>query len=79
MSGSPRTTLRDCLLAIAIALGLAAAAGHASFYDEADSPAERAQRRQAAIEQCRALYGFNARILQLPEGHLVCRKGGPTT
>ena len=76
----PRTTIRDVLTAAAIGLGLAAYAAHESFGDEpADTPAEREQRRQAAIEQCREAYGFNARLLQTREGHLVCRRGGPTT
>lgn len=78
-TASEGSSLANYAVAIAIGLAVAAVAGCDTFYDDHTSPLERAQRRQAAIEQCRAQYGFNARILQTREGHLVCRRGGPAT
>lgn len=75
-----RTTIRDVLLAVAIGLALGAIAGHESFYAEPpDTTDEREQRRQAAIDECRERYGFNAIVTPTKEGHLRCRRGGPIT
>lgn len=70
-----RTTPRDILLAIVIGLALAALAGHES-YEAPDSPEEHAQRRREAIDQCREVYGLDARIKFSREGHLICRRAG---
>ena len=73
------STIRDYMLAIVIGLAIAVVAGCNSFYDDDASPLERAQRRQAAIEQCREQFGFNARLEKARDGHLKCRRAGPAT
>lgn len=63
------------LIFILSALTLPAAFGTNAEPMDIDTDAQRAAQRQAAEDQCTALYGNAAIFFEKKGGHLVCRDG----
>ena len=62
-------------LLIVAALTLPKAFGLDAEPTDNDTDAQRAAQRQAAEDQCTALYGNTAIFFETKQGHLVCRDG----
>jgi len=72
---SPRLKVTLGLSFIIAALMLPAAFGYNAEPLGSDTDAQRAAQRQAAEDQCTALYGNAAMFFEKQGGHLVCRDG----
>ena len=72
---TPRIITALAVLALAAFLTLPAAFGYDAEPLDIDTDAQRAAQRQAAEDQCTALYGNAAIFFEKKGGHLVCRNG----
>ena len=70
-----RTYTTLVVLLIVAALTLPKAFGWDAEPMDIDTDAQRAAQRQAAEDQCTALYGSAAIFFETKAGHLVCRDG----
>lgn len=73
------------MAALAIVLAVGACAARESHPDPESAAArdarlhaaERADGEQRARRVCRQLHGERALVIEMADGHLVCRRGGP--
>jgi hypothetical protein len=70
---STRTHIILTTIVILFAIALPSIANYIKDQQSSDTDAQRAAKRQAAEDQCIAMYGSTAMFFETKGGHLVCR------